>query len=343
MEGKNRCQGIHTGTGYLAGARYKGLTEELDSLVCQAARMLQALFGVGVAIRFNSDRRSGGVYLADGGIGVQADSSVGISVDLCSMGPTQMSTEERPQLARGGRGRLGGQPGVKFSTCLKSEFLKEKSEYILMDTEFRSAASLAEAVEWIKNGTNAKQQEYVAEIRSMAVQDGAGLGPESRRGRQMDFWGSAAKRKRLEKELTETKKLLREEKRKASDLTEENQKAEILLWRQENKQKELDFRKHRVRDQLKHEFWEKISPVFFLEGKKLRTACEQGSVYYKSSTGQWVAVDSYCVICGNEVETKTFHEESDALRYAAIRQMLGIPSQYTTCPRCYQNYLDECA
>ncbi len=54
-------------------------------------------------------------------------------------------------------------------------------------------------------------------------------------------------------------------------------------------------------------------------------ACEQGSVYYCSEIGQWVAVDSYCVVCGNEVETRKLSKESDALRYAAVRRMLEVP------------------
>ena len=155
--------------------------------------------------------------------------------------------------------------------------------------------------------------------------------------------GNTAKIKRLEKELAEAKKQLWDERLTVAETAEELQQAEIRLWKQEKEQKELDFRKHHVRDKMKNECWEKIRPVFFMEGKKLRTACEQGSVYYKSDTGQWVAVDSYCAVCGEEIESKKFQQESDALRYAAIRQILGIQPRYTTCPKCYQDYLHSCA
>lgn len=149
--------------------------------------------------------------------------------------------------------------------------------------------------------------------------------------------------KRLEKDLAEMRKQLWQARMSAAEAAEELQKIEIELWQREKNQKELDFRNHRVKARLKHDLWDKISPVFFLEGKNLRMACEQGSVYYNSEIGQWVAVDSYCVVCGNEVETKRFLKESDALRYAAVRRMLEIPPQFTTCAKCYQNYLERCA
>ena len=62
-------------------------------------------------------------------------------------------------------------------------------------------------------------------------------------------------------------------------------------------------------------------------------ACEQGSVYYCSEIGQWVAVDSYCVVCGNEVETRKLSKESDALRYAAVRRMLEVPPTVHNMPK----------
>lgn len=159
----------------------------------------------------------------------------------------------------------------------------------------------------------------------------------------MNFWRNITKIRQLEKELAETKNKLFECQMKYTEAAEELQNAELMLWKQEKDLKEFDFKKHRVRDTLKHEFWDEIMPVFFMEGKNLRTACEQGSVYYENKLGQWVAVDSYCVVCGGEIEIKKFSNESNALRYAAIRQTLGIPPKYSTCPKCYQNYLRNCA
>lgn len=135
----------------------------------------------------------------------------------------------------------------------------------------------------------------------------------------MIFWGKMTKIKRLEKELSEIKKQFYEIQMKYAEATEELQNAELAIWKQEKELQEFDFKKYRVRDQLKHEYWDKIMPVFFLEGKNLRMACEQGSVYYNSDIQKWVSVDSYCVVWGQEIEIKSFQQESDAHRYAAIR------------------------
>lgn len=38
-------------------------------------------------------------------------------------------------------------------------------------------------------------------------------------------------------------------------------------------------------------------------------ACKQESVYYDNEIGQWVAVDSYCVVRGEEIEVKNMLAE----------------------------------
>ena len=73
--------------------------------------------------------------------------------------------------------------------------------------------------------------------------------------------------KRLEKDLAEMRKQLWQARMSAAEAAEELQKIEIELWQREKNQKELDFRNHRVKARLKHDLWDKISPVFFLEGK----------------------------------------------------------------------------
>jgi hypothetical protein len=49
----------------LPGGGYRGLTDELDALVQEAAEKLTAEYGRDVVIRFNSNRESGGAYLKD--------------------------------------------------------------------------------------------------------------------------------------------------------------------------------------------------------------------------------------------------------------------------------------
>ena len=52
------------GTGLVAGGGYRGLTEELDAVVREAARELARAYGGDIEIRYNSDRESGGAWLA---------------------------------------------------------------------------------------------------------------------------------------------------------------------------------------------------------------------------------------------------------------------------------------
>ena len=61
-----RSTGYYTGYGgVFAGAGYKGLTEELDAIVVEAAEALAAQYGTDIEIRYNTDRRSGGAWLVD--------------------------------------------------------------------------------------------------------------------------------------------------------------------------------------------------------------------------------------------------------------------------------------
>lgn len=64
--------------GPLPGGGYEGSTQELDDLVKDASVALVAEYGRDVRIRFNSDRRSGGAWIADGGIGFNAFCTIGI-------------------------------------------------------------------------------------------------------------------------------------------------------------------------------------------------------------------------------------------------------------------------
>jgi hypothetical protein len=79
-----RSAGLPTGIGgYLCGSGYKGITDELDATVAQAADVLANAYGIDVVIRFNSDRRSGGAWLkTDEPDGVWLNAEVGICASL---------------------------------------------------------------------------------------------------------------------------------------------------------------------------------------------------------------------------------------------------------------------
>lgn len=66
-------------TGYRAGGGYIGFTEELDAIVARAAVRLEALFGMDVTIRFNSDRKSGSAFLlTDPNDGIWKNAELGV-------------------------------------------------------------------------------------------------------------------------------------------------------------------------------------------------------------------------------------------------------------------------
>jgi hypothetical protein len=83
--------GLPAGYYGLPGGGYRGLTEELDALVAQAAEMLVAEYGCDIQIRFNSDRRSGGAFLMPEstygvfgvGAGLRKVRPDGLSMDEC--------------------------------------------------------------------------------------------------------------------------------------------------------------------------------------------------------------------------------------------------------------------
>lgn len=73
------------GTHYIAGGGYRGLTDELDTIVAEAAVRLEAWSGMDVTIRFNSDRKSGSAWLLTDpvdGVWKNAELGVGGGVGL---------------------------------------------------------------------------------------------------------------------------------------------------------------------------------------------------------------------------------------------------------------------
>lgn len=170
MEKIIRSSGMSLGDGRMVGSGYIGLTQELDQMVCQAAELLRNLFDTEVTIRFNVNQMSGGAYLVDGRKGMDRDCSIGISVTLCDAEPAETLLKKQGvfNLKEWTDLEEGCEP-IQISTCLRSDFLKEKSSYILGDTEFRNVPSLEAAVQWIQEGTNDVMQRYLKKVKRKAV------------------------------------------------------------------------------------------------------------------------------------------------------------------------------
>mgnify|MGYP001578595543 FL=1 len=87
-----RSVGIDTGyMGMRAGGGYRGITDELDSIVAKAADLLAQEYGRDVEIRFNSDRLSGGAWIKDERTN---NTTIGINAGLAPVRPPHTSDEE---------------------------------------------------------------------------------------------------------------------------------------------------------------------------------------------------------------------------------------------------------
>lgn len=155
-----RCLGTDTGYGYLAGAGEYGKTQELDDIVVMVARLLKKHFDTNIQIRFNSDQKSGGAFIADHG----QSSSIGITAGLANRELYKMPWE---QIIEKTQAELDGYAPdfIKVSTCLDRSFLRESSDYVLCNHEYRDFNSLEEAMKWILEGTNERLWKYVQEIK----------------------------------------------------------------------------------------------------------------------------------------------------------------------------------
>lgn len=157
-----RCYGISTGTGYLVGSGVTGKTRALDDIVKDAAELLRAHFDVNVVIRFNSNRKSGGAFVADSGM----SDKIGITAGLFNSALREMDGYKREQLTRQEYEELAESlDKIEISTCLAKEFLKEASPFVTLTHEFRDFASLDEAFRWIIGGTNNAMLAYIEEMK----------------------------------------------------------------------------------------------------------------------------------------------------------------------------------
>lgn len=108
------------GTGLMAGGGYRGLTDELDAVVREAAGALARAYGGDIEIRYNSDRESGGAWLVtpDGrnnGVGIcaslitararaTAEASALSAETMARTGICSWGGKARPNQRKGARG-----------------------------------------------------------------------------------------------------------------------------------------------------------------------------------------------------------------------------------------------
>lgn len=163
-----RCYGISTGLGYLVGAGGSGKTKELDDLVQKAADLLKEKLGVNITIRFNTDRRSGGAFVQDSGM----SSKIGITAGLYNTTFRKMNTQEKMELPeREWREYMDNPDAISVSSCLMENFLREKSQFVCLDTEFRDFDSIEEAMHWILTGTTKEMWNYIDDLKLQQAGD----------------------------------------------------------------------------------------------------------------------------------------------------------------------------
>lgn len=83
-----------------AGGGYCGATVELDAVVERAAELLREKFSCDIQIRFNSNQKSGGAWLAPNGKGAAAAGDVGVNAALVDTDEIRRVYEKRFKDAR---------------------------------------------------------------------------------------------------------------------------------------------------------------------------------------------------------------------------------------------------
>lgn len=151
------------------------------------------------------------------------------------------------------------------------------------------------------------------------------------------------KMKRIKKELQETKILLDKERKKSGEEALERQELEIRLWRMEGEVRNYQYRENRVKDHLKYEYWNRLSPLYTMDVPELECFVRLENLFHDTEGGRWGVVECYCIQCGKALQARYFDTELEALRYMAVKQILGISPVFDTCMECYQRELQECA
>lgn len=149
--------------------------------------------------------------------------------------------------------------------------------------------------------------------------------------------------KKLRKELHDTRKILEQEKQKGKEEAQERQELEIRLWKLEGELRTYQYREKRIRDVLKYEYWEKIRPLYRMEAADLKRSVRLENLFFDQDGKIWGVVEGYCLQCGKVLRASYFSQELEALRYLAMKQILGIAPAFDTCMECYQESLKACA
>ena len=136
--------------------------------------------------------------------------------------------------------------------------------------------------------------------------------------------------KKLKKELLNERKLLEQERKKSLEESSERQELEIRLWRAEGE----------IR---KYEYWNRIRPLYAMGMEDLKRSVRLDNLFLDKGSGKWGVVECYCLQCGNALQARYFDDELEALRYMALRQVLGIAPAFDTCMECYQKSMELCA
>lgn len=149
--------------------------------------------------------------------------------------------------------------------------------------------------------------------------------------------------KKLRKELHDTRKILEQEKQKGKEEAQERQELEIRIWKLEGELRTYQYREKRIRDVLKYEYWERICPLYKMEAAELKRSVRLENLFFDQDGKTWGVVECYCLQCGKVLRASYFSQEVEALRYLAMKQILGIAPAFDTCMECYQESLKACA
>ncbi|MFR8171855.1 MAG: hypothetical protein ACLU9Q_13675 [Marvinbryantia sp.] len=149
--------------------------------------------------------------------------------------------------------------------------------------------------------------------------------------------------KKLKKELLNERKLLEQERKKSLEESSERQELEIRLWRAEGEIRNYQYREKHIRDVLKYEYWNRIRPLYAMGMEDLKRSVRLDNLFLDKGSGKWGVVECYCLQCGNALQARYFDDELEALRYMALRQVLGIAPAFDTCMECYQKSMELCA
>lgn len=175
----SRSTGVAVNGGYVVGGGFRGLTDELDSIVKQEAQILYNRFNTDIVIRFNSDRMSGGAWLVDSTEDtLGSNCNIGLCAKLYNSQIKSMDPMEFLSLPFGERDRLVNTPdSLGFETAINlkntEHSISPDSPHIVLDSEYRDFNTLEDAVEYlfahVKGIKNMTQKPSLATVISQAA------------------------------------------------------------------------------------------------------------------------------------------------------------------------------